>query len=114
MADMMPQGAPAADPTAAAAPEAAPDTSNGYTIEIHVTPDGKFAVGVEPMAAERTENNEGDPIGGDASGDEANFQPVGSLGELVKLVREIVTNAGQMADTGADMDAMAAGYGSNS
>jgi hypothetical protein len=108
MADMMPQGAPSADPTAdptaAAAPEAAaPDMSNGYTIEIRVTPDGKFAVGVEPMAAEDAE----------AAGNADEFQPVGSLGEVVKLVRDIVTNAGQMADTGADMDQMAAGYGSN-
>jgi hypothetical protein len=82
--------------------------SAGFMIEIRCTPDGKFAVGVEPMAEESQE--EGAEAG---AGDDGEFQAVGSIGEVLKLVREIAAHAGSMVDTKASDDAMAAGYGSN-
>lgn len=84
------------------------DMSGGYCIEIRVDSQGKMSVGVEPLAEEDKEE------GGEGEGDGEDYQPVASVGEACKLVREIVAHAGQMADTGADSDAMAAGYGANS
>lgn len=96
------------DPTqqAVAAPEmapeaAAPDMSAGYVIEIRCTPDGLHKVGVEPMTPEMAE------------ADDSQFQEVANIGEAMKLVREIAAHAGNMVDTKASDDAMAAGYGNN-
>lgn len=101
-------GAPpelAADPAA----EAAPASGAGYKIEIHCDGSGQmFKVGVEPAAEESAEpgaTGEGD--------EEGDFQSVGSVGEVCKLVREIVAHAGQMADTDASAQEMGSGYGAN-
>jgi len=100
-----------ADPTQATDPstdtdDTSPDMSGGYVIEIRVSTDNKISVGVEPLAEEDQEES------GEGEGSD-DYQPVASVGEACKLVREIVAHAGQMADSGADSDAMAAGYGSN-
>jgi hypothetical protein len=79
--------------------EATPDTTAGYCIEIHVSPDGKVSVGVEPKSAEDEET------------DEENYQPVGSFAEAIKLAKEIYAHAGNMEDVAAGQDDMAAGYG---
>ena len=91
-------GAPMMPPEAEGA---APDMAGGYCIEIYVTPDGKMSVAVEPKMAEES-----------APGEEA-AQPVANIGEAMRLVREIVANAGEMTDMGAGQDEMGAGYGSN-
>lgn len=97
---------------ASAAPDASDtddtgDMSKGFVIEITCTPNGKFSVGVEPISEEAGEES------GEGAGDSEDTQAVGSVGEVCKLIREIVAHAGQIADTGADADAMSAGYGSN-
>lgn len=85
------------------------DMSGGYVIEIRCTPDGKFAVGVEPLAEESQEEGAG-AAGEGEDGESADHQSVGSLGEALKLVREIVAHAGEMTDTTASADEMSAGY----
>lgn len=81
------------------------DMSNGFCIEIRCTPDGKFAVGVEPLAEEAKEE-----AGEGGEGEDGDYQPVASIGEVLKLVREIVAHAGELVDTGAAADEMNAGY----
>lgn len=104
------QGAAQADP--AAPDDDTGDMSAGYVIEIRCTPDGKFSVGVEPLFEEDQEESgaAGDTDSG--SGDSEDMQSVASVGEVCKLVRELVAHAGQMADTGAESDAMGSAYGS--
>jgi hypothetical protein len=102
MADMTQSSAPT-DPSDT--DDTSPDMSGGYVIEIRVSADNKISVGVEPLAEESQEES------GEGSDD---YQPVASVGEACKLIREIVAHAGQMADSGADADAMSAGYGANS
>jgi hypothetical protein len=103
MADMT-QAAPA-DPSAQTDTDDSTDMSQGFVIEITCTPDGKFSVGVEPLSEESQEES------GEGAGDSEDTQAVASVGEVCKLVREIVAHAGQMADVGADADAMVQGYG---
>lgn len=80
--------------------EAETDLSAGYTIEIHVTPDGQISVTVEPKSAEDAEG----------AHDEGEAQVVSSAREAAKLVVQIINAGGQMADTGADDEAMMQGY----
>lgn len=118
----IPQAAPAADPSAAppdpTAGIAAPDAgaaSGGFVIELHVKADGSMSIGVEPEAAEAAEAPGApgaDPSmgdGGGASPDE-DTQPVPNLAAAFKLIKEIVTHGGQMAEAGAGQDQMAGGY----
>lgn len=109
MADqMMDPAAGAADPTAGAQDDA-PDTSQGYCIEIRVDADGKIKVGVESLADEQAEESQGaEPAEGD---DSEQYQEVGSIGEALKLVKQIYSSAGEMQDMGAGMDEMNSGYG---
>lgn len=88
-------GAPSAD-------DAAPDMSGGYCIELRVSADGKISVGVEPLAAEEGEE------GGGAS--EEDYQQVPTIGDAVRLVREIYNHAGSLQSDAAGEDQMAAGY----
>lgn len=80
--------------------DAAPDLSNGYTVEIHVTPDGQISVTVEPKSAEDAEG----------AHDEGEAQVVSSAREAAKLVVEIINAQGQMRDTGAETESMEQGY----
>lgn len=103
MIDPAAQQAPvAADPTAAPAPDQA--AQGGFCVELYVKADGSMSVSVEPGKAEAAEDA-GDPEGGEAS------QPVGNIGEALKLIREIVTHGGQPTDMAASQDEMSAGYG---
>lgn len=95
-------------PAPVAPPEAAPEASGGYVIELRVAADGAMSVSVEPDAPVM-ENNEGDPEGGDMGGEDA--QPVANIGEAMKLIREIVAHAGEMTDTSASQGEMESGYG---
>jgi hypothetical protein len=89
-----PAGAPPAD--------AAPADQGGFCIELYVTGDGKMSVAVEPGKAEAAEG---------AEGGEPASQPVGSIQEAFKLIRDIVEHGGQQVDAGASQDAMSSGYG---
>lgn len=107
------QGAAQADPAAPDTDDAAPgDMSAGFVIEIRCTPDGKFSVGVEPLSEENQEESGASGDSDSGSGDSEDMQSVGSVGEVCKLVRELVAHAGQIADTGAESDAMGSAYGS--
>lgn len=106
-------------PTSGAAPSAPDDTdaapgdmSAGFVIEIRCTPDGKFSVGVEPLSEEDQEESGAAGDADSGSGDGEDMQSVASVGEVCKLVRELVAHAGQMADTGTESDAMSSAYGS--
>lgn len=106
----------ALDPSMQAAPSAlAPDApaSAGFTVELKVDGQGKMTVCVEPAAEEAGEESSGAVMAGsdDESGDDES-QPVANIGEALKLIREIVTHGGQMADVGASSDEMSSGYGS--
>ena len=96
----------AGDPSADT--DTAPDMSAGYVIEITCTPDGKFTVAVEPKGEEASEEG----AGGDGTDDDE-AQAVATIGDVCKLVREIVQHAGQMVDSDAGTEEMGAGYGSN-
>lgn len=90
---------PPTDPTAdQAAPEQEEPTSAGLTIEIKVAADGSMSVGVEPEVAE------------DGAEGESDMQPVASLPELFKLLKQIIAQ-GSAPDTG-DQTEMDAGYNS--
>lgn len=118
----IPQAAPAADPSApppdpTAGAAAAPDAgapSGGFVIELHVKADGTMSVGVEPMASEAAETTGADSDmgggGGDGAPTEEDTQPVPNLAAAFKLIKEIVTQGGQMADAGAGQDQMSGGY----
>lgn len=98
---------PTMDETAAPAgdmPEdAAPDMSGGYCIEIRVDGQGKLSVGVEPLAAEASEE-------GAEGGQDESYQSVNTIGDAVRLVREIYNHAGSLQADTAGEDQMAAGY----
>ena len=99
----MPQGQPANVKTPAMPgdePDAALDMSNGYCVEIHVTPDGQISVTVEPKSAEDAEG----------AHDESEAQPVSSAREAAKLVVEIINAGGAMKDTAEEDAALEAGY----
>jgi hypothetical protein len=80
--------------------DAQPDMSNGYCIEVHVTPDGQISVTVEPKSAEDAEG----------AHDESEAQVVNSPREAAKLVVDIINSQGAMKDTGADDAAMEQGF----
>ena len=99
----------AQDP-AAMPPEAEPPEgqSSDYTVEIKVS-GGTFKVGVESADDEAQEEQGGGEAG--PTGDDENFQDCKSVGEVIRLVRQILTSQGQMGATDAQGDAdMAAGY----
>lgn len=79
------------------------DTSNGYTIELKVDSSGKMSIGVEPAAEEASEES------GEAEGDDA--QPVANLGEAIRVIKDIINNAGQMQDADEGAADMSSGYG---
>lgn len=119
MADMM-QGAPA--PTGEDSAMPPPEAQGGFVIELRVTADGKMSIGVEPMGEESAEDSAppptppaggppGMPPSPPPAEPEDNYQPVASLGEAMKLIREIVMHGGESADAGASQDEMSAGYG---
>lgn len=80
--------------------EAAPDMAGGYCIELYIGSDGKMSVGVEPKAAEDAEGE----------GAEETRQPVNTIGDAVRLIREIYNHAGSLQADSAGEDQMAAGY----
>lgn len=110
---MMDPAAGAADPAATAvAQDGALDTSGGYCIEVRVDADGKIKVGVESLADEQAEDAQGgEPAAEGDDNDNEQYQEVGSIGEALKLVKQIYAGAGEMQDMGAGMDEMSAGYG---
>lgn len=71
-------------------------TSGGFVIEIKVGADGQMSVGVEPASEEASE-------GGDESGE---YQPVASLPELFKLIKQLIASNGEQAtsDDQSEMD----------
>lgn len=106
-----------ADPTMTAAPAApmgaetaappmsdmgALEPSGGYCIEIRVDGSGQMKVGVEPAKPEEPEEGE--------EGEEESYQPVGSLQEAFKLVKQIISSQGTMEDQGTAQDQMNAGF----
>lgn len=94
-----------ADPTTdQSAPEQEEPTSGGLTIEIKVAADGSMSVGVEPEGQEAAEE------GGDGAEGESDMQPVASMPELFKLLKQIIAQ-GSAPDTG-DQTEMDAGYNS--
>jgi hypothetical protein len=102
------------DPTMtdpSATPDEGADAPGGYTIEINVSADGKITVGVEPASEESAEESGSAQPGDDAEGTGDDTQPVANAREAAKLVVDIINNAGQMQDTGADDAAMSGGYG---
>lgn len=89
--------------------DAAADASQGYCIEIRVDADGKIKVGVESLADEQAEESQGgEPA---ESEDSEEYQEVGSIGEALRVVKDIYTNAGNMQDMGANESEMDSGYG---
>jgi hypothetical protein len=93
-----------ADPAAGADPSSpAPDMSAGYCIEIKVSGDGKISVGVESAAAEASEE-------GAESGQDEDYQSVPTIGDAVRLVREIYNHAGSLQSDSAGEDQMVSGY----
>lgn len=98
---------PAAAP-AQAAPEA-PAAAPGFTVCLKVGGDGQMSVSVEP------DGEDAPAPGADPSADPAEeaaeAQPVGNIGEALKLIREIVQHGGEQVDAAAGQDAMSAGYG---
>jgi hypothetical protein len=76
------------------------DMTNGFVIEVHVTPDGQISVTVEPKSAEDAEG----------AHDESEAQVVNSPREAAKLVVDIINSQGAMKDTGADDAAMEQGF----
>ena len=83
---------------------AAPDMSGGYCVEIRVDAQGKISVGVEPLAAEAQEE------GAEGGGDDEGYQSVNTIGDAVRLVREIYNHAGSLQADSAGEDQMAEGY----
>lgn len=92
-----------------AAPVEAPEASGGFVVELKVTADGKMSVSVEPMTEEAPAAPSAD--GTAPAAPEEDSQPVASLGEALKLIREIVTHGGEQTDMGASQDEMSSGYG---
>jgi hypothetical protein len=80
------------------------DMSNGYTIELCVKPDGSMTIGVEPIAEEQSEES------GESGGD-GDTQPVSSLGDAIRVIKDIVAHAGDISDMQGSQDAMSSGYG---
>lgn len=78
--------------------------TGGYCIEIKVTADGKMSVGVEPQADDAAEE-------GGENGDEGEYQSVSGMSDLMRLIKDIVSNAGQIEDISGGQDEMSAGYG---
>lgn len=74
-----------------------------------------MSVSVEPDAEEAGEEGGAPSMPGapsspvEAEGDDS--QAVTSIGEALKLIREIVLHGGQMTDTTASVDEMSSGYG---
>jgi hypothetical protein len=87
------------------AEDAGMDMSNGYTIELTVKPDGSMTIGVEPIAEEQSEES------GEAGGDAEDTQSVSSLGDAIRVIKDIVAHAGDISDMQGSQDAMSSGYG---
>jgi hypothetical protein len=95
------------------APTEAPAAPGGYTIELKVSADGKMSVSVEPDVEEAGEEAgvTPPPDGAAPVPPEDDSQDVASLGEALKLIREIVMRGGEQTDMGASQDEMSSGYG---
>jgi hypothetical protein len=104
MADQQTQGgadADAEDQSSNTQVDGSPDASSGYCIEIKVDSQGNMKVGVEPSSDEEGEDDNDD-----------DFQEVDNLQQAFKLIKEIVSHAGNMADMTQSSDEMDQGYGS--
>jgi hypothetical protein len=86
------------------AEDAGMDMSQGYCIELKVKADGSMTIGVEPLAEEQSEES-----GEDGSEDDS--QPVSSLGDAIRVIKDIVAHAGDISDMQGSQDAMSSGYG---
>lgn len=86
--------------------------SQGFKVILMVAADGQMSVSVEEMGtgdAATAMAAPGDTSMGEDQG--ADAQPVASLPEAFKLIREIVQAGGEPVDAGASMGDMSAGYG---
>lgn len=86
--------------------------SQGFKVILMVAADGQMSVSVEEMGtgdAATAMAAPGDSSMGEDQG--ADAQPVASLPEAFKLIREIVQAGGEPVDAGANMGDMSAGYG---
>lgn len=81
------------------------DMSGGFCIELRVTADGKMSIGVESLDDEAAEE------GGEGGSSDEDYQPVKSLQEAFKLIKEIVAHGGNQQDMQASASDMASGYG---
>lgn len=107
MATMNPAMAQPTDPTAAAPDASQPQGTSGYLICLHVDGDsGQISVGVESDQEEASEGAQADE-----QQEQADYTPVGSIGEALQLAKTIYQNNGQMPDQGgADLAAAKSGY----
>jgi hypothetical protein len=97
------------------------DMSKGYCIELKVKADGSMTVGVEPLDEEMSEEagaagSSGAPADPSADPSEAgetddDAQPVSSLGDAIRVIKDIVAHAGDMTEMANSQDAMSSGYG---
>ena len=81
------------------------DDSGGYTIELEVSPDGKFTVSVESAAVENAEQP-----GSEADEGDAGEQEFSDIKSALTAILEIVKNDGKMQPQGADEANFNAGY----
>jgi hypothetical protein len=84
--------------------DAGMDMSQGYCIELRVKADGTMTIGVEPLAEEQSEES-------GESGEDDDTQPVSSLGDAIRVIKDIVAHAGDISDMQGSQDAMSSGYG---
>ena len=106
----MPDTAAAPQPPAMAPaapdPAEAPEAEGGYTICLKVTADGQMSVSVDVDGPD-----ESDEAGAPEPDGDETAQPVPNIQAAMKLIKQIVSHAGQMADAGADESDMSSGYG---
>lgn len=82
--------------------EEQPKTSPGYCIEIRVYEDGRLEVGVEDIYEDEEEHED--------SGDEPKYQPVESIGDAIRIVREVYQAAGSTQGDMEQREAMQGAY----
>jgi hypothetical protein len=93
-------GDPAQDPPAQGTGD---DTGQqGYTIEIHVDPQGAISVGVDTGADEQDEG---------AGDDAGELQPAKNIKDALTIALDIFRNEGQMTQGPSADDDMASGFG---
>lgn len=85
----------------------AEESTGGYEICIRVGADGALSVGVEREGAEAAQAmppGGGQPMEMMAAGEEAAYQPAGSIKEALTMALEIYRADGQMPDDGGQAD----------